>query len=322
MISTSGVGRPVAVVSGGLHNGTVIRVADGSERAEPPRRHAFEVLSEEDFIIDRGRYKLLPIEERLAIAEAIARGEFDEDSEEEAPAAPPPRSAPRAAVRSRVAREYKRKSMTEYRLDDGKMQVLPSEETERVFVAARSGAGKTFWAVGYIREYQEMFPDRQVFLFSTHEDEKAYSMVLHTPIPLDDTLVEKAPTLEDLQNSLCVFDDCDNIVDKKVAKAVQAINANLISNGRKYNIHVMTLSHLITAHEKTRLQLMEANRVVLFPQGGSQYHNSRYLSVYAGLSKAWIGKLLAEPSRWVCLDLRAPMSYVTENAVVVIGQGL
>jgi hypothetical protein len=70
-------------------------------------------------------------------------------------------------------------------------------------------------------------------------------------------------------------------------------------------------------YKKTRVQLNEANRVVFFPQG-SAYHNQRYLKTYAGLAGNWIKKILAERSRWICLDLRLPKSYVTENAVVII----
>lgn len=305
MISTGRTGRAVAVVSGGAHDGTIIRLLDqdNKDAAEVPQRDMHEVLDEGDFFIDPAKYKLLPLADRLAIAAALQNGDFDDEEDE--------------PVRNRIAARYRERSKTEYRLDDGRMVVLPNKEPERVFVAGKSGAGKSFWTASYMREYGELFPDRTIYLFSTHDGEKAYSLIEHTPIPLNEAFVDAPPSLEDLKNSLCVFDDCDNLQDKKIAKACDALNADLICNGRKHNIHVVTLSHQLMEYQRTRGQLNEANRVIFFPQG-SAYHNQRYLKVYAGLSGDWVKKILAERSRWICLDLRIPQSYVTENAVVIV----
>jgi hypothetical protein len=306
MISTGREGRAVAVVLGGKHEGTVIRISMSAAEAETPKRPMHEVLDESDFIIDPRKFRKLPLDEQLRIAIALQESD-EEDPEEEQ----------KKMLQRRITAAYKARSSTEYRLDDGKMVVLPSRETERVFVAGKSGAGKSCWAASYMREYSEMFPDRKIYLFSTHEDEKAYEEIEHTAIPLGEEFIESPPTLEALENTLCLFDDTDNLQNKKLLKAVDAVNADLISNGRKYNIHVVTLNHQLMEHSRTRNQLNEANRVVFFPQG-SAYHTQRYLKVYAGLDGKWVKKILDERSRWICLDLRLPTSYVTENAVVII----
>lgn len=318
MISTGKAGRAVAVVFGGAHDGTVIRIADKSTDDEVvvPKRPMHEVLDESDFIIDPKKFKKLSLAEQLQIAMALETSE-DEKEAYEADSESEEETAPNGRVGRRVVAAYKAKSKAEYRLDDGKMVVLPSRDPERVFVAGKSGSGKSFWTASYMREYTDMHPDRNIYLFSTHTEEKAYNNIDHEAIPLDDTFIENPPTLESLENSLCVFDDCDNLQNKKLLKAVDAVNADLISNGRKYNIHVVSLNHQLMEHSRTRNQLNEANRVVFFPQG-SPYHNQRYLKVYAGLDGKWVKKVLDERSRWICLDLRVPMSYVTENAVVIV----
>lgn len=302
----------MAVVCGGYDDGVIVRLLERAEH-DTPKRHPKDVLSEDDFLIDPAKYKLLPPAERLAIADAIATGNYasdtDLDSEEEETT---------RSVHRRAATVYREKADKEFRVEDGKMVVLPDEKPERIFVAARSGAGKSCWAASYMREYLDIFPTRKIYLFSTHEDERAYQQIEHTAIPLDADFVTLLPSLDDLKGSLCVFDDCDNLTDKKIGQACDALNANLVANGRKYDIHVLTLAHMVTEYRRTRFQLMEANRTVIFPQGGSQYHNQRYLKVYAGLSAPQIKAVLSERSRWICLDLRAPPSYVTENAVVVL----
>lgn len=327
MISTGRAGRAVAVVTGGAHDGTTIRLLLESDKAdvETPKRDLHEVLDESDFLVDPLKYKMLPLADRLAIMQAIQRGDFDnedegdsEGSDDTEPELPHFGTVGRR-VEHRVAKTYQEKSRYEYRLDDGKMQVLPSKETERVFVAGKSGSGKSYFTAFYMREYLEMFPDREVYLFSTHEGEKAYEKIDHTAIPLDEGFVENPPALEDLKDSLCVFDDCDNLQDKKISKACDKLNADLVCNGRKHGIHVVTLAHQLMEYQRTRGQLNEANRIVFFPQG-SQYHNQRFLKVYAGLGGDWVKRILAEKSRWICLDTRVPTSYVTENAVVVIRQ--
>lgn len=322
MISTGRTGRAVAVVAGGANDGVVIRLVEEKAQAETPRRPLHEVLHEADLREDARKVKLLSVAEQREIARQIAVGELvmessSEDEDEESEPEPEPRRAPPPPTYRRVARAYLERSRYEYRLDDGKMVVLPNKEPERVFVAGASGAGKSFWTAQYIREYQEMFPDRRVYLFSTHEDEKAYKPLEHVAVPLDDAFIENPPQLDQLTNTLVVFDDCDNLQNKKLAKAIDAVNADLVANGRKYNIHVVTLNHVMMNYHKTRAQLVEANRVVFFP--GSSYHDQRFLKVYVGVGAKWQQKILGEKSRWICMDMRQPRSYVTENAVVVIG---
>src|SRR6266568_5237025 len=100
MISTGRAGRAVAVVSGGSHDGTIIRLADQDDKeAEAPRRELHEVLDEGDYYVDPKKYKLLPLADRMAIAEALAAGEYDDDDEEEEP-----------PVRRRIASTYKSRS--------------------------------------------------------------------------------------------------------------------------------------------------------------------------------------------------------------------
>jgi hypothetical protein len=343
MLSTGRTGRAVAVVNGGRHDGVVIRIVDETAEAERPKRDLHEVLDEGDYLADVSKFKTLTLQQRFALQASIDAGDYDSESEDDEgdeseyseeekeynPRAPqrrvvhrPPRGAynpdmPPSNVSARVAKAYHDKMKYEYRLDDGKMVVLPNKESERVFVAGKSGAGKSCFAASYMREYTELFPDRQIFLFSTHDGEKAYEQIEHTAIVLDEAFVANPPKLDDLKNALCVFDDCDALQDKALLSAVDALNLDLINNGRKYNIHVVTLAHQLMEYKRTRGQLNEANRVVFFPQG-SAYHNQRFLKVYAGMSGIWVKKILAEKSRWICLDLRIPQSYVTENAVVIV----
>jgi hypothetical protein len=212
---------------------------------------------------------------------------------------------------------YDHKNRYEYRTDSETLCVYPSKNSERVFVAGKSGSGKSTFTAQYIREYTEMYPKRNVFLISTHEEEKAYRILPINQIPLDETFLEKPPSLTDLTQSLVVFDDTDNLQDKDLQRAVQSLNNDLLANGRKYEIHVITLAHQLMDYSRSRTLLNEANRVVFF-NGGSAYHVQRYLKVYAGLQPKQIRRILDSRSRWTCMGLTIPNYVVTEHEVYVL----
>lgn len=314
MISTGKKGRPVAAVSSGTHKGTIIRLVEEKSDVETKKRDMEEVLDDADLIADPAKFRMLSLADRRLLAAALERGELESSSEDDETEE---EECPRRRVQHRIAKTFREKQLHEFRLTDGTLTMLPSEESERVFIAGRSGAGKSYISASYMRTYHIMFPGRRIFLLSTHDGEAAYEDIDHTQIALDDGFVENPPGLTELKDSLVVFDDCDNLTQKKISDACKALNNSLISDGRKYNIHVVTLSHMLMDHDRTRKLLNEAQRVIFFPQGNA-HHNRRYLKEYAGMEANWVKKILKERSRWVCIDFRAPKSYLTENAVVVI----
>jgi hypothetical protein len=200
----------------------------------------------------------------------------------------------------------------------GSFTLHPSETPERVYVAGPSGAGKSTITAMYVREWCEMHPDQPVYLFSTHDGEKAYEELPITQIALDEDFLEEPPGLDELKNSLTIFDDTDNLQDKNLQKAVQAVNNDLLANGRKYGISTITLNHQISDYSRTRTQLNEANRVVVFPSAGGSYHINRFLTVYAGFDKTQIKRFLDTNSRWACLGTTLPGYVITENEVYLV----
>jgi hypothetical protein len=165
-----------------------------------------------------------------------------------------------------------------------------------------------------------MFPKRSIFLFSTHDGEKAYEELPVTQIDLDQEFLDDPPGLAELKESLVIFDDTDNLQDKGLQRAVQAVNSDLLANGRKHGIYVITLNHQISDYSRTRTQLNEANRVVLFPNAGGTYHVTRFLKVYAGMDKVQIKKFLDTSSRWACLGTTIPAYVITENECYLVRQ--
>jgi len=293
-------GTPVAVVCTGADEGKKIFIA--------PDDGAPEQSYDPESVLDiaPSKTKIMSAAERMNIRRYLSSD--------------PPEDLALSAHIAKLQRELAIKNRYEYFSEDGLLCVYPSKQSERIYVAGKSGAGKSTFTAQYIREYQEMFPDRRVILFSTHDDEKAYKKLNIVQVELDEEFMESPPTLDELAESLVVFDDTDNLQDKNLQRTINAVNADLLANGRKYNIHVITLAHQLMDYCRSRTLLNEANRVVFF-NGGSAYHIQRYMKVYAGLEPKQIRRILNSKSRWTCLGLTLPNYVVNEHEVYLIRPG-
>ena len=277
-------GKPIAVVAGGDDDGLIVYTTSAPKTTK----------------------SALTAAQKALVAASLKRDGFDaEDSE------------PARLIERALAGDH----CNSIRAPAGGSFILhPSETPERVYIAGPSGAGKSTITAQYIREWCEMYPKRSVFLFSTHDGERAYEELSVTQIDLDQDFLDDPPGLAELKESLVIFDDCDNLQDKGLQRAVQAVNNDLLANGRKHNIYVITLNHQISDYSRTRTQLNEANRVVVFPHAGGTYHINRFLKVYAGFDKVQIKKFLDTSSRWACLGTTIPGYVVTENEVYLVRQ--
>jgi len=197
------------------------------------------------------------------------------------------------------------------------VDIMPSPLPERMYIAGQSGCGKSTLASRYMVEYLKMFPKNKVFLFSRHEGEPTYKDVPHTAIKLNEELETTPIDLPELANSLVVFDDTDNLQDKKVSKAIAKLNDDIISNGRKYGIHSLTLAHQLLNHFKSRNILNETNRTVFF-NSGTTFHIKNYLQKYIGLELKKVKKILAVPSRWTLISNGMPVYVLHQRGAFIV----
>ena len=279
-----------AVIEGGKYDGleaTIVLEKESKKKNIDPDEQI-----DLDLFIDK--LALMPIEQRFEIISLLKKGKASE----------------------RYQKVFDK--CKSFKLDSGEFFIKPTLETERIYIAGKSGSGKSYLSAMYIREYKEMFPDRNVILLSTHSKEKAYQPFNVLQIDLGEEFIKNPPTLNELRDSLVIFDDCDNLQNKKLQSAVNGVNNDLISNGRKYNIHVVSLAHQLMDYARTRHLLNEANRVIFFLTGGGAYHVRRYLKVYAGLEPSAIKKIMSLRSRWVCLGLNIPTYYLSQNEIGIL----
>ncbi|NBO22845.1 hypothetical protein EBU94_05865, partial [bacterium] len=186
-------------------------------------------------------------------------------------------------------------------IDDGKMELLPSKTgRDCIVVAGKSGSGKSYWSRMFIKNYMKMFPKREVMLFSPVEEDKAFDDLDINKIILDEDLLDNPIDLNELENSLVVFDDTDSVIDPKLKKMIIDLQDRILEIGRHKNISSIITIHKICDYKRTRTLLNEAHYCVLFLRGNRSHMTKYYLKNHQDISRKGMKKLYALPSRWIC----------------------
>ena len=196
---------------------------------------------------------------------------------------------------------------------------IPKDPTKKdrecIYISGPSGSGKSTYAATYIRELKKMYPDKIFYIFSKLNDDEVLDKLNPVRIPLTQKLVENPIKPEELDNSICLFDDIDTIKDKAILKALYDLREDLMQTGRHENVYVVTTSHQLMEYKKTRNIISESMATTFFLNSGGDYHIRRFLTTYCSLNKEQINRLLNLKSRWVTVYTRAPNYVLSEHEV-------
>jgi hypothetical protein len=204
--------------------------------------------------------------------------------------------------------------------DEGKMELLPSQkkgERHFIVVAGKSGSGKSQWTRTYIKNFLRLFPKRPVYIFSPVMEDIAYDDLKINRVILDESLLDDPINVEDLENSLCIFDDHDQIREPAIKTEIKRLIENIGQIGRHRNISACILIHKVANFKDTRDILNEASHTVLFLRGYKGGINKYYLTKYQELDKKEIERVYKLPSRWVCFQCNYPSFIMYEKGVYV-----
>jgi len=208
----------------------------------------------------------------------------------------------------------------EVNLNDGStIEMLPPlNASMRFVVAGMTGSGKSTQVREYVKKYHKMYPDNKVFLFSQHTSDPIYDKIKYfTRVKIDEDLIEDPITLEELKNSLCIFDDVDNIQQTNISKALIKLINDINCNGRHHNISCIVTLHILMNYQKTKSLLSDISGAMLFLTG-SKYSLNRYLKQYAGLDADQTKKITSLKSRWFYISLTVPQYILSEHKAFII----
>lgn len=205
-----------------------------------------------------------------------------------------------------------------------KAEILPNIDVDRqiLYIAGPEGSGKSTIAAQYMKEYHKLFPNNRIVIFSRVGTDQAFSRLGNNiiRIPIDKELIDHPlDILNELQDTLVLFDDCNTIQDDKLKKTVAKIMHDTMETGRHAKINVIITSHLVIPNERrdARTILNEAHSLVVFPKAGSSQQISYVLQKYFGYNKEQIEVVLKQNSRWVLVNKRYPQ-YMLSNTMAAI----
>lgn len=200
---------------------------------------------------------------------------------------------------------------------------IDPDDRDMIYCAGKSGSGKSTWVGNYIKQYKKLFPGNKVILFSLKDSDKALDKYSPIRIALNEELFENPIELDELDNSLVIFDDVDSM-DEKLSKrskmikmALMNLKDMILQVGRSHKIYVAITSHNVTDYLKSRIVLQEASLMTLFPHSGSAKQLKYCLKNYAGLEDEQINRIKNLASRWVTIRLTAPIVVIHEKGCYI-----
>ena len=180
----------------------------------------------------------------------------------------------------------------------------PSSEKERsvLFIAGESGAGKSYFAREYAKDYSKMFPRNNIYLISyLDRDETLDSYKKITRLNcFNDEFLAECNTLDleaEFSNSFVIFDDIDSMTEKKIKVIIYGLLNKMLRLGRHYNISVAYLGHELYSSHELKCILNESNTVTFFPRFLNFKKMKYLLQEYFGLSQDQIEKIRAMKDR-------------------------
>ncbi len=200
--------------------------------------------------------------------------------------------------------------------NDSKFQHIPdtTKEREILYITGPSGSGKSTYTRKYLEQYKKKFKNRPIYLFSSLPSDESLDKVQPKRIKLDETIHTDPIAVEELKESICIFDDIDVISDKKIREGVYTILNQVLEIGRHYKIHCVVTNHLPTNGKDTRRILNEAHTVTYFPHsaGGKIKY---MLEEYVGLDKKQIAYVKRQNSRACTIFKNYPQCYLLEHEI-------
>lgn len=206
---------------------------------------------------------------------------------------------------------------------DQELQFIPykaKNQRNAIYVVGASGSGKSTFIANAIKTQ----PKKDTFLFTTASDldpalEKIKGLTKINYMGNKDKLLEVR--VEDLEDSICIFDDHDNSTDRDVNLFMQRLVNSILENGRKLKIDLYVVSHNPRDFMRTRTLILECDTYVLFPQT-NRVATKNFMKEYYDDDKVFLNKIknLNDGGRFTfaAFHKNVPRYMVTKHSVQLL----
>ena len=206
--------------------------------------------------------------------------------------------------------------------DDEHFQLVPNTKKERSCHAifGQAGSGKSWWCCEYIKEYIKAYPKRPVYLFTTITSDIGCLKDIRKIkiIELNNEFAQDDIPMEELKQSLCLFDDIDNIRDKQLKKKLFQTLNDCLQVGRKFEIDVLITFHVATAGNDTKIILNECNSVSFNYKTFGNRALKYLLDAYLGLDKKQIERIKKLEGRMITVLKTYPKLVLSEKELYIL----
>ena len=205
-------------------------------------------------------------------------------------------------------------------LKEGQLTTMFDTSLERqVFmVSGMSGSGKSTYTASLCRTYKKQFPDNSIILFSNKPSDPVFDRLDYVQrIVINEDLLEDPITLNEMENSLIVFDDVEYSSNKEIDNELNRIRDLILQQGRSYHCSFVYITHQANNYKQTRTILNECNSITIFPSMTTRYSLNYLLSRYFGFCKDQITKICRLPSRWVTIYKSPPLITYSSGAYLI-----
>lgn len=207
--------------------------------------------------------------------------------------------------------------------NNDEFQPIPNPTTERqiLYITGSSGSGKSYYTRQYCDEFKRMYPKREVYLFSSINDDSSIDKIKGLKrIKLDAEFLKDDLTAEDFKDSLVIFDDTDCITKKDLKIKVNSVLNSILETGRHFNVYCIYTSHLPCAGNDTKRILNESHSITCFPNSLGGRSLKYLLDSYLGLDKNQIKKVKGLKSRWVSVLKTYPQVVISQKEAYIISK--
>ena len=307
---------PLAIVNGGYKHGKIVYLHDDDEEISvsskgpfsKEERNLLNSIIEE--VCKKNNYGYRDrLKKSTVLRRALNAGVMPKDEE-------------MAGLFKTIKETFKQERVGYVEIEEGQFNYIPKMDgRECIYICAPSGSGKSWWCKNYAIQYNKLFPDRKIYLFSKIDDDESLDGISNiTQISLDESFLamEFEASDECFKSSLCIFDDTDTVRDNEVRRAIIGLKNDILETGRHNEIHILITSHMISNYKETRIILNEAHKLVIYPSSGATQQIRYVLSRYWGYDKFTIDGIIKMRSRWVMCGKIAPQYYMGQKAVRLI----
>ncbi len=211
------------------------------------------------------------------------------------------------------------------KLNDGEtFQMIPNTEKERdvLYVCGQSGSGKSYFCYQYLKEYNRIYPDRHIYMFSSLEKEgdgddidklKNFHRIKIDQQFYDDDDIP----IQEFRDAAVIFDDIDNL-KLNFKKKILYLADCILQTGRHYNITCLLTYHVATSGNDTRKMLNECRSVTFNPRTMGNNSLKYLLGEYLGLDRHEIAKIKKLKGRMVTVCKSYPKCVISEQESYIL----